>query len=119
MPARIVTFPAKPPQNGVDGRIRLYLSEVSTDPELVEAVATRMKFFIDCFAGKTFRPVFDLVVPANMSKEETRALVRSIEKSVDTAAEKVEKMICDIVVERLFLEIEIYKERHSRERRNR
>ncbi|HWQ62505.1 MAG TPA: hypothetical protein VN521_09355 [Negativicutes bacterium] len=113
MPARIVAFPAERAQDEVDGRIRRYLAEVSTDAELVETVATRMKFFIDCFAAKTFRPVFDLAVPAGMSKEETRVLIRSIEKGVDAAAEKVEKMMCEIVIERLFLEVEIYKTRRT------
>ncbi len=111
MAARIVPFPAQPAHNEVDSRIRLCLSEMSSDEALIDAVATRMKFFIDRFACKTFRPVFDLVVPAGMTKDDAQALMRSIEKGVDAAAEQVEKRICEIIIERLFLEVEIYKNR--------
>jgi type IV pilus biogenesis protein CpaD/CtpE len=109
--AKIVTFPKQAAIGEVDSRIRRYLSEASADAALTEAVAARMKIFIDRYACKTFRPVFDLVVPAGMTKEETQALVRSIENGVDAAAEQVEKMICEIIVERLFLEVEIYRHR--------
>lgn len=111
MPARIVTLPARPAQDEVDSRIRQYLSAMSSDPELIETVALRMKFFIDRFAGTIFRPVFDLAVPAGISKEEAQALLRSVEKGVDAAAEQVEKMVCEIVIERLFIEVENYQYR--------
>ncbi len=112
--ARIVTFPAQAAQDPVDSRIRRYLTEVSADDDLIETVAARMKIFIDRFAGRTFRPVFDLAVPYGMTEEETHRLLRSVERGVDAAAEKVEKLLCGIIVERLLLEVEIYNNRPAR-----
>lgn len=108
VPATIVTLPVKREQEDVDSHIRRYLAAMSADAELIDTVARRMKTFIDRFASHTFMPVFDLAVPPGMTQQQAEALMRSIEKGVDAAAEQVERALCEIIIERLFLEVEIY-----------
>jgi len=114
MAASVVLFPAKSEHTEIDRLIRRYLGELSADTELRDSVAARMKIYIDRFANKTFEPIFDLAVPANMSHQETQALLRSIERGVDAAGEQYEKMICEIIIERLFFEVEMFEYRKKK-----
>lgn len=111
MAATIVPFPARSGQTEVMERIRRYLAEISSDRELIDAVAAKMELFIDRYADKDFEPVFDLAVPAGISPREAQALLRSVEKGVDAAVEQFDRMISEIIVERMFLEIELYEQR--------
>lgn len=111
MAARIVPFPARSGQTEVMERIRRYLAELSSDQELINTVAAKMKLFIDRYADKDFTPAFDLAVPAGISPREAQALLRSVEKGVDAAVGQFDRMICEIIVERMFLEIELYEQR--------
>jgi hypothetical protein len=107
--ARIVSFPVKHEQTEVEAHVRRVLEELSPDAELVDAVAARMKLFIDRFASHTFAPVFDLAVPPQMTQQQATALLRSIKKGVDAVVEQTERALCEIIIERLFLEVEIYR----------
>ncbi len=111
MAASIVPFPSRSGQTEVMERIRRYLAELSPDQELIDTVAAKMKLFVDRYADKDFTPVFDLAVPANISPREAQALLRSVEKGVDAAVGQFDRMICEIIVERMLLEIELYEQR--------
>lgn len=115
MSASIIPFPRKPAQNAVELEkiMRRWLAELSTDPDLIETVVTRMLTFIEQYASKPFEPVFDLPVPRDLSQEETEALLEAIEKGTDAMARQVQQMINEIIIERFFLEVEIYKTRNS------
>lgn len=115
MSASIIPFPKKADQNltELEKIMRRWLSELSTNPDLIECVVKRMLNFIERYASKSFEPVFDLPVPRNLSKEETEALLLSIERGTDNTAQQVHQMINEIIVERFFLEIEIYKNREN------
>jgi len=111
--AKVIPFPKKPEQNLTETErlIRKWLVEMSTDNDLIEYVVDRMIMFIDKYANKSFEPTFNLSVPPNLSKEEAEALLLSIEKGVDNTAEQVCEMVNKIIVERFFLEIELYQMR--------
>lgn len=115
MSASIIPFPRKPDQNAAELEkiMRRWLAELSTDPELIEAVVARMLTFIEQYASKSFEPVFDLPVPRDLSQAETEALLEAIEKGTDAMARQVQQMINEIIIERFFLEVEIYKTRNS------
>lgn len=115
MSASIIPFPKKPDQNAAELEkiMRRWLAELSTDPELIETVVTRMLTFIERYASKSFEPVFDLPVPRSLCQEETEALLGAIEKGTDSMAQQVHQMINEIIIERFFLEVEIYKIRNN------
>lgn len=115
MSASIIPFPKKPDQNlaELEKIMRRWLAELSTNPDLIETVVTRMLKFIEHYASKSFEPIFDLPVPRDLSQEETQALLLSIEKGTDYTAQQVHQMINEIIVERFFLEIEIYETRNK------
>lgn len=115
MSASIIPFPKKPDQNLIELEkiMRRWLAELSTDPDLIETVVKRMLTFIEQYASKSFEPVFDLPVPRNLSQEETELLLGAIEKGTDAMAQQVHQMINEIIIERFFLEVEIYKTRND------
>ncbi len=81
MSASIIPFPKKLDQNltELEKIMRRWLAELSTNPDLIETVVTRMLKFIEHYASKSFEPIFDLPVPRDLSQEETQALLLSIE----------------------------------------
>lgn len=112
--AKIARFPVQSGQGpeALEGLIRKYLAEMIVDPDSIEAIAERMMFFIDNYLNIWFNPAFDLVVPP-MSQEQADALLLSLEKGVDAAAEQINTMVNRIIIERLFLEVEIYQNQKS------
>lgn len=118
MTAKILPFPAEPAPQSMEGVVRKHLAEISADERLVETVTGRMMDFIETYTGKTFDPVFELALPHSLPDSETAALLASIEESVDRAALAVERMICEIILERLFYEVAVYryKKKHAREK---
>ena len=71
-------------------------------------------FFIDKYVSKTFEPIIDLPAPKNLSREEAEAILSSIEKGIDHTAQEVQDMINRIIIERLYLELEIYESKSPR-----
>lgn len=113
MIASVIPFPkkAEPDLSEVEKLIRKWLTEMAASGDEIEYVVERMMFFIDNYASKTFEPTFDLPIPPSFSKEQAEAMLKSIEKGVDTTAQEVQEMINRIIIERLFLEMEIYESR--------
>ena len=111
MAATIVPFPAKVEQdtNEVDKLIRKWLDGITTDPDMIDSVATRMMTFITTYASETFEPSFNLVVPPGFSQENTDALLKSLEKGVNGIADQVQQMVNRIIIERFFLEVQLYE----------
>jgi hypothetical protein len=109
--AILVPFPVKPDNNltELDKIIRKWLAELSADPDLIHHVAERMISFIDNYASKTFEPTFNLPVPEHTSKQEAEALLAAIDKGMQATGEEVLEMINKIIVERFFLEIQLYE----------
>jgi lantibiotic modifying enzyme len=109
--AKIIPFPKKPEPKltEIENLIRRWLAAMSANHELMEYVVNRMLYFIEKYASKSFEPIFNLPVPPNFSKAEADALLLSIEKGVDNTANQVHEMINNIIIERFFLEIEIYE----------
>ena len=110
MTAKIIPFPAQVenPWEEVDKHIRAYLAEITADKVFIDYVGNRMSYFIDKYASKSFEPTFNLVVPPNLSREQSDALLLSIDKGVQDTAEQVLDMVRKIIIERLHLEIELY-----------
>ena len=115
MTAKVIPFPdrSEPNLSEIEQLIRSWLLNIAEDPEFVEQVAGRMMSFIQGYANKWFEPAFNLVVPPTLSLEERKALWRSIETGVDETARQVQEMINRIIVERFFLEVELYERREQ------
>lgn len=111
MAATMIPFPRRSEQTSseIEQVIRKWLNKISADYDLVNHVTERMLVFINQYACKTFEPAFNLPAPANMSAKEADAMLLSIQEGVDQAAEQVQEMINRIIVERFFLEIELYE----------
>lgn len=109
--AQITPFPRKTQKDValVTDKIREYLAAMATDDAMVNKLAARMNLFIETYADIWFEPTFNLAVPSTMSQEETAALLLSIEKGVDQAAEQVNEIISKIIIERLLFEVQIYQ----------
>ena len=120
MAARIIPFPkaSEPNISEIERLIRLWLAEMSDSRDFVETITARMLAFINQYANWTFEPVFNLAVPSGLSPAEMRSLVVSIETGVDNTAIQVQEMVNRIIVERLFLEVEIYECGNRIENRN-
>lgn len=114
MAAKVVPFPKVVGHsvNEVEALIRKWLEQMGEGTELTEHVVKNMMVFIEQYATKMFEPVFNLAVPPNLSKEAADALVASIEEGMDGVAIQVQEIINRIIVERFFLEIEIFYQRH-------
>lgn len=115
MAAKVILLPQKSKQNRTELEllIRKWLTEISSDDELKEYVTQRMLLFIDQYANQSFEPVFNLPALPNCSQLETEELLRAIHSGVKNTAYEVGLMVNRIIVERFFLEIEIYKCRKS------
>jgi hypothetical protein len=113
--ATIIPFPKKQGQDlaQVELLIRKWLSKLSNNDELTEWVVERMLIYVDHYGNRLFEPAFDLPVPANFSQEEAEAMLGAIEKGIDDIAVQVQEMVSKIIIERLFLEIELYESRQS------
>jgi hypothetical protein len=120
MAARIIPFPkaSEPNISEIERLIRLWLAEMSDSRDFVETITARMMAFINKYTNRTFEPVFNLAVPPGLSPAQMRSLVVSIETGVDNTAIQVQEMINRIIVERLFLEVEIYECGNRIESRN-
>lgn len=107
----MIPFPRKSEQKAeeIEQVIRKWLNKMSADHDCVNHVTERMLIFINQYACKIFEPAFNLPAPANMSEKEAEAMLLSIQEGVDQAAEQVQEMINRIIVERFFLEIELYE----------
>ncbi|HWR44995.1 hypothetical protein [Sporomusa sp.] len=115
MAATIIPFPKKQGQDltQVELLIRKWLSKLSNNNDLTECVVERMMLYVGQYGNKLFEPTFNLPVPPNFSKEEAEAMLCSIEKGVDDIAVQVQEMISRIIIERFFLEIELYENRQG------
>ena len=115
--AKIIPFPTpvpiESPWEEVDGHIRAYLAEIKSDIFFIDYVANRMKDFIDKYASKSFEPIFNLIVPPNLSREQADALLLSVDKGMQGTIEEVQDMVRKIIVERLHLEIQVYESRKA------
>ncbi len=115
MSANVIPFPqrSEPNLTEIEKLIRQWLVEMSSNNDLIEHVAGRMMAFINKYTNKIFEPTFNLAVPPNLTEEEVKALLFSIEKGVDNTADQVHRMINEIIVERFFLEIDMYESSHK------
>lgn len=115
MGAKIIPFPAKSEPNlpEIEKVIRGWLFNISEEPEFIDTVAGRMMSFINNYTNKWFEPVFDVMVPPAFTPEEKKTLVAAIEAGVDKTAREVQEMINRIIIERFFLEVEIYEGRQK------
>ena len=120
MAAKVIPFPktSGPDLNEIEKLIRLWLTEMSESRDFVDTIAARMMTFIDAYASKTFEPIFNLAAPPHLSAEERHSLLVSIETGVDNTAVQVQEMVNRIIVERLFLEVEIYESAQKRQSRH-
>lgn len=110
--ARIVPFPVAATGNNdaVKAALHNMLRDLINDGEMTRQIAGRMEAFIENYTDVWFKPIFNLPLPAGLSAAETAVLLASIEKGVDQAAELVNQAISKIIVERLLLEIELYRQ---------
>ncbi|MBP2636765.1 MAG: hypothetical protein H6Q72_2672 [Firmicutes bacterium] len=113
MAAKIIAFPDQSVPNAteIENVIREWLSRLSEDQEFIDTVADRMMSFIMNYTDKWVEPTFDLVVPPTLSREDRKTLLESIEKGVDDTARQVQEMVNRIIIERFFLEVDMYQSR--------
>lgn len=118
MAAKVIPFPQKSEFNltEIEQFFRKWLSEISGDSELIEHVTARMMAFADKYTNKWFEPTFNLAVPSHLTQEEVQKLLATIERGVDDSANQVHEMINRIIVERFFLEVEIYENLRSQKK---
>lgn len=111
MPAKVYQFPSQtePTLTDIERRVRASLAELSGDERLIEHVAGRMMAYIKKYTYKTFAPDFCLPLPP-LSPEQREDFLSALDKGVGAVARQVQDMISQIVIERLFLEIELYEE---------
>jgi len=111
--AKIIAFPDQSVPNAteIENVIREWLSRLSEDQEFIDTVADRMMSFIMNYTDKWVEPTFDLVVPPTLSREDRKTLLESIEKGVDDTARQVQEMVNRIIIERFFLEVDMYQSR--------
>ena len=111
MTAKIITFPKDSEQIGdkFDRLVRVYLTEMTADSDLVDYVGDRMKTFVEKYANICFEPTLNLELPPNMSQEQVEALFSSVEEGVQNHITQVQEMVNNIIFERLYLEVQIYK----------
>jgi len=107
-PAQIEPNPAQPNLADIEKRIRATLAALTADSQLIEHVTARMMVFIKKYTFKNFEPSFTLPVRP-MSKEQTKAFLAALADGMRDVAGQVQDMMSQIVIERLFLEIEIYE----------
>ncbi|MBP2662192.1 MAG: hypothetical protein H6Q71_140 [Firmicutes bacterium] len=115
MAAKVIPFPtqSEPNLTEIEILIREWLFNISEEHDFIEHVATRMMSFISNYANKWFEPTFNLAVPPTLTLEERKTLVVSIETGVDDTAKQVQEMVNKIIVERFFLEVEMYESREK------
>lgn len=115
MAAAMIPFPKKQEQNEneLEVVLRKWLRELSPDPDMENHVTERMLHFVEHYASTMFEPVFNLPAPAQLSEKEAKAMLAAIQEGVDRAAEQVQEMINKIIIERFFLEVDIYRMRQS------
>jgi hypothetical protein len=108
--AKIIPFPDKSGPNlaEVEKRIKGSLYALGSDDDMVEYVSGRVMAFIEKYTCKTFEPRFSLPLRP-MPEEQTRSFMQALEAGVDAIAEQVYDMVNKIIMERLFLEVEIYE----------
>jgi len=113
--AKVIPFPtqSEPNLTEIEILIREWLFNISEEHDFIEHVATRMMSFISNYANKWFEPTFNLAVPPTLTLEERKTLVVSIETGVDDTAKQVQEMVNKIIVERFFLEVEMYESREK------
>jgi len=113
--AKVIPFPtqSEPNLTEIEMLIREWLFNISEEHDFIEHVATRMMSFISNYANKWFEPTFNLPVPPTLTLEERKTLVASIETGVDDTAKQVQEMVNKIIVERFFLEVEMYESREK------
>lgn len=118
MPAKIIPFPKKTKQDlsQVEQLMRKWLAKMDASQELTEYVVKEMLNFINNYANKTFEPVFNLPLPASLSSNEVDRLLSSLDEGVSQTADQVCEMINKIIIERFFLEIEIYEIKNIKHR---
>lgn len=118
MEAKIIPFPDKfkPNLAEIEKIIRGWLLDISAEPEFIDTVTVRMMSFINDYTNKWFEPVFNLAVPPTLTPEEKKALAASIDAGVVETAIEIQEMIHKIIVERFFLEVEIYESQVKRNR---
>ena len=88
--------------------MRKWLREVSPDEELIDEVCDQLMYFVNKYTIKTFEPFFNLVAPPGMTGEQADALLASIDKGFAEMNRQVNDMINQIIVERFFVELELY-----------
>ncbi|QJW45450.1 hypothetical protein HA075_06260 [bacterium BFN5] len=115
MAAKVVPFPQRTGYSitEVEALIRKWLAELSANEDLIETVTTRMVAFIDHYANSWFEPTFDLPVPTNFSQAEAQAMLTAIENGMDHTARQVQMMMNRIIIERFFLEIDLYEQNYD------
>ncbi len=113
MAATVIPFPTKKAQDlsQVESLIRKWLSKLSHNSEMTEYIVERMLVYVDQYGSRLFEPAFNLPVPPNFTQAEAEALLGSIESGVDDIAVQVQEMVSRIIIERFFLEIELYENR--------
>ena len=111
MTAKIITFPNDSEQipEKFDRLVRVYLTKMTADSDLVDHVGDRMKTFVEKYANIWFEPTLNLEIPSDMSQKQIDALLSSIEEGVKKHATQVQEMVSNIIFERLYFEIKIYK----------
>ena len=118
MTTKIIPFPHKldPGVTDIEGVIKNWLAVVSTDEKLNEQVLKRMIDYITEYTSNYFEPKFDLPIPSFLTEAQTKAIVQSVEKGIDDTVFQVQEMVNKIIVERFFLEIELYQA-HTRQKK--
>lgn len=99
---QVIEFPTNSVRNLVklDASIRVFLREQTSDTKLIEYVSLRVMAYAEEYLNKTFT----FTLPSNITAEQLDAFQKSF-------SDELQDMASNIIMERILLEIELYKHR--------
>lgn len=112
--AKILEFPEREiyEWNIIEKTIRSILEEHSASLEMQDAICNRMK---DVFAryNITFEMIFQLPIPSCATHEEAESLNSTVSNAINVMAKKINHLMNTVLLDRLLIEIELYKLRNG------
>jgi hypothetical protein len=108
----VIEFPTKAVQDwvGVERTLREIFRKVAAPMEMQDAVLTQMKEF---FQRYNVQFSLTLELPENLPQDQSAAVSSAVSRAFEDCGKQLHDFMNHILLERLQLEIELYKLRHD------
>ena len=120
MTAKLVLFPnrqesgiAETSHESIRAILLEYLQEISSDPAFVHSISSRMTDYVLRYASRSYSPVIKMDFPSYLSAQDAESLLSSIDDTIQSAANEMNQLLKQIIIERLQFEIDVYHFRTS------